>query len=456
MRLIPLCAVVLAAVILAGCGGGSQPGTSTLSTTSSPAPGPTSPPTNSPSANSPSQATTLAAQTGNNTSAANSFGNQVNGNLGANNVSKVNVHSLLYSGAATKVLAHLMLWFGQPGHINVGYSSTDPAQVHNQIADMISRGIDGVVIDWYGPNNPIDQATQLVKQEAEKHPGFSFAIMVDEGAIGANLSQGGTVQQTLINLLQYVEQNYFPSSAYLNISGQPVVTNFNVDDAGPIDWVAVNAALRVPPRYLFQNNDGFSHSMSDGSYSWVMPQAADYGLSYLTSFYDAGLTFRNIETVGAAYKGFNDALASWGSGRVMGQQCGQTWLQTFAQANGLYSAGTQLPYLQLVTWNDYEEGTEIESGIDSCFSLEASISGTQLEWSIQGDENTVDHYNVYASPDGQNLTQVTQAAPGTHSVELCSLQVPQGTQKLYVQAVGKPSMANRMPGPVNYTPACGN
>src|ERR1700683_3423516 len=121
--------------------------------------------------------TTLAAQTSNNTSAANSFTTQTNGNLGAGNVSKVAVPSLLYSGTSTKVYAHLMLWFGQSSHMNVGYNSTDPAQVKSQIDDMISRGIDGVIIDWYGPNNFIDQATQAVMAEAESHPGFTFAIM---------------------------------------------------------------------------------------------------------------------------------------------------------------------------------------------------------------------------------------------------------------------------------------
>src|SRR5512135_2720601 len=94
--------------------------------------------------------TTLAAQTANNTSAAKNFVNQTNGNVGAGNVSKVNVHSLLYSGATTKVYAHLLLWFGPSNHMNVGYSSADPRQVHKQITDMISRGIDGVIVDWYG------------------------------------------------------------------------------------------------------------------------------------------------------------------------------------------------------------------------------------------------------------------------------------------------------------------
>ena len=137
--------------------------------------------------------TTLTAETANNTSAANNFWTQTNGNLGAGNVSKVNVHSLLYSGATTKVYAHLLLWFGQSNHMSVGYSSTDPAQVTRQINDMISRGMDGVIIDWYGPNSFVDQATKLVMAEAEKHPGFTFAIMIDQGAIKWDSCTGCTL-----------------------------------------------------------------------------------------------------------------------------------------------------------------------------------------------------------------------------------------------------------------------
>src|SRR5580704_11373642 len=214
--------------------------------------------------------TTLAAQTSNNTSAANSFATQSNGNRGAGNVSKVDVHTLLYSGTTTRVYAHLMLWFGQSNHMNVGYSSTDPAQIKSQITDMISRGITGVIIDWYGPNNSIDQATQLVMAEAENHPGFTFAIMVDQGAIEWYSCSGCSPQQALIADLQYIESTYFPSPAYMTIQGQPVVTNFNIDLSYTVDWDAANAALSTHPLFLFQNNNGFSHTLSSGSYSWVM------------------------------------------------------------------------------------------------------------------------------------------------------------------------------------------
>ncbi len=398
--------------------------------------------------------TTLIARTGNNTSAPASFASQSNGNTAAGSVSKVDVHSLLYRGATTKVYAHLLLWFGGSNHMNVGYSSTDPAQIHRQITDMISRGIDGVIIDWYGPNNNEDLATKLVMAEAELHPGFTFAIMIDQGAIKWNSCSGCSPQAALIDQLQYIERTYFTSPAYMTVQGKPVVTNFNIDLSYSVDWNQVSAALSSQPLFLFQNNGGFSHALSGGSYSWVMPTASDYGMPYLTSFYQTGMPYGNEQTTGASYKGFNDSLAAWGSNRVMGQQCGQTWLRTFSEINGLYNSGKQLDSLQLVTWNDYEEGTEIETGIDGCTSISASVSSNSLHWSLSGSESTIDHYIAYISTDGQNLMSLGWLYPGNRSLNLCGFSLPNGNYISYVQAVGKPSVKNRMSGAVKFTLGC--
>jgi hypothetical protein len=399
--------------------------------------------------------TTLAAQTSNNTSAANTFTTQSNDNRGAGNISKVDVHTLLYPGATTKVYAHMVLWFGQSNHMNIGYSETNPAQVQSQIDDMVSRGIDGVIIDWYGPGNTIDQATQYVMTAAESHPGFTFAIMIDQGAIEWYSCSGCTPQQALVNDLQYIEKTYFTSPAYMTINGQPMVTNFNVSLSYPsVDWTAANATLSTNPAYIFQNNSGFTNVLTDGSYSWVMPTTTDYGMSYLASFYDTGMSYPSEQTVGATYKGFNDTLASWGSNRIMGQQCGQTWLETFSKLNGMYSAGKPLPYLQLVTWNDYEEATEIESGIDNCVSLAGSVTANSLQWTLNGNENTVDHYTVYISSDGQNLMPLTDVATGIYSLNLCGFPIPNANYQLFVQAVGKPTLANQITGATSYTATC--
>jgi hypothetical protein len=399
--------------------------------------------------------TTLSAQTVNNTSAASTFATQSNGNLGATNISKIDVHSLLYPGASTKVFAHLMLWFGKSDHMNIGYSSTDPAQVHRQITDMISRGIDGVVMVWYGPGNFIDRAAYAVMKEAETHPGFTFALMIDHGAILWNSCSGCNPQQALTAQLQYIEQTYFPSPAYLRIGGRPFVTNFDIDRFYTIDWNALSAALSSNPKFVFQNNSGFTHPDTSGSYSWVKAQTTDYGMSYLSSFYSTGLSHPALDTLGASYKGFNDLLASWSLQRIMGQQCGQTWLQTFSKINGYYNSGNQLPYMQLVTWNDYEEGTEVETGIDNCVGLSSSLSSNSLQWKITGNENTIDHYRVYISSDGQNLMPLIDQPAGYHSLNMCSYSLAPANYTLYVQAVGRPMMANHISSGVHYTPQCG-
>src|SRR5512146_2121209 len=136
--------------------------------------------------------TTLRAETANNTSAADDFKSQPNGNAAAGNISKQPIRSLLYPGATTRIYAHLMGWFGDSHHMDVGYRSDDPLQVRRQIEDMISRGIDGVMIDWRGSSSSdiTNRATRLVRQEAERHPGFVFATSIDPKAL-AGVKPGG-------------------------------------------------------------------------------------------------------------------------------------------------------------------------------------------------------------------------------------------------------------------------
>src|SRR5438045_7429656 len=98
-------------------------------------------------------------------------------------------------------------------------------------------------------------------------------------------------------------------------------------------------------------------------------------MAYMTKFYDAGLAYPQLETIGASYKGFNDTLASWGLNRIMTQWCGHTWLQTFAKINSLYNSTNQLDALQLPTWNDYEEETELETAKENRMSGSPGIWG---------------------------------------------------------------------------------
>jgi PKD repeat protein len=378
--------------------------------------------------------TTLAAETSNNTSAADSFATQTNGNIGATNISKAPTRNLLYPGSTAKIYAHLVPWFGFGDHMNVGYASNDSLQVQKQVNDMLSRGLDGAIIDWYGRGESskhflsYDQATQAFMHQSELHPGFNFAIMHDAGALKTCAATlGCDVTQTLIDDLNYANVTYSGSPAYLHSGGRPVVYFFG-HEAYTIDWTRVRAGVAGNPMFIFRNGSGFTKAQSNGAFSWVEPTTVSstnlMAINYLDNYYKTALSMPSAYSTGSGYKGFNDTLALWGTNRIIGQQCGQTWLKTIAETGKFYSTTNQMLGIQLVTWNDYEEGSQM---------------------------NTVDHFTVFASQDGVNLMWLADAATSATSLDLAQFNLNAGNYMIFVKAVGKPSLTNKMSAGVQLT-----
>ena len=401
--------------------------------------------------------TTLSAETSNNTSASASFHAQTNGNAGAGNVSKSSIRSLLYPGSSTKIYAALMPWFGRTDHMSVGYTSSDPAQINRQISDMRSRGIQGAIIPWYGPEEAVNSTTAINFMQAAQSAGnFEFSIMIDVGALLAYAQQNGCDTTTqLITDLNYIASTFYGARAYSRVSGRPLLYLFGVE-AYYINWTKVRSSVAGNPMFMVRSQGAFSNASADGAYSWVeidQSNPNDMMLSYLDGFYGAGQSSSKY-TAGSGYKGFNDTLAAWGSNRIINQQCGLTWLDTFAQANKYYSSSRQLNAIQVATWNDYEEGTEIESGIDNCAVLSSMVTGSTLSWSIgsKASESTISYYTVFISTDGQNLMQLATVSPGTHSLNLSQYDLAARNYVLYVKAVGKASIANHMSPAVSFSP----
>ncbi|HEY0510413.1 MAG TPA: Ig-like domain-containing protein [Thermoanaerobaculia bacterium] len=416
---------------------------------------------------------TLAAETGDNTSVG-TFPQHDNGNVQPGNVSKLDTRTLLYPGATTKIYAHVQTWFCMPGstgadgivrcngHITTGYNSNDAAQVKKQVDDMVSRGIQGMVIDWYGQGSVDDSTTLKIKAEAESRTGFEFVIMEDKGAVTNCTNRTGLSRtQCAINDLNYVASTYYASPAYMHRNGRPVVFFF-IDASDPIDWNAVRAGVQGNPYFIFEDN--FTRTQADGAFAWVKPGTLggpqpDFQ-GYLTNYYSNAQANSGKIPVGAASKGFDDRHATWAPSpsRFMDQACGQTFLQSIAVVNQKWSASNQLANLGLVTWNDYDEGSEIESGIDNCLSISASIAGSTVSWSLagSGQEDTLDRYRIWSTTDGSNLTlRAEVTAGGAHSYDLSTLGLPAGTYTIYVQAVGKPSLLNHMANGVSYTSSGG-
>jgi hypothetical protein len=388
---------------------------------------------------------------GNNTSASAKYRGS-RGNAPPGHVSKLPIRTLLYPGAETRIYTRYMPWFGDPHHRDVGYRSDDAQQIARQVADMKSRGIQGAIVDWYGPRSgPKNDSTMQLMREAERQ-GFEFAISEDAGALSDCKQPGCDVTGHIISDLQYVADHFESSAAYVRFEGRPAVFFFGLENYA-VDWRRVRQSIPLKPLFFFRNSGSFTDPNADGAYAWIAPETATssdpMGLQYLQRFYSKAQTSSKI-AVGSAYKGFDDAEAGWGKGRVINQQCGHTWLSTFAETSRFYSAKNQLRALMIPTWNDYEEGTEIETGVENCVQVQGRLTGDTLNWSISGPEDTVDHYAVLAKR-GSEWIEAADVRPGIHSIALTELRSSGKPAAFCVEAVGKASILNHFSGPIENT-----
>ncbi len=409
--------------------------------------------------------TTLSAETSNNTAAANSFpGCEIttvtngqcvdNGNLKASNVSKVDVHTLLSpSQQGAKIYTTYIPYWVHGTHPNIGYSSQDPNQVAKEIVDLTSRGFDGVLVDWYGPGSYEEGATEVLKPQLEQQNTLRFALMIDQGAVEwFSCYPTCSATQALLNLISFArQQGYFSSPAAIrNSDGKTIVTQFGME-AYNVNWTTIESQ-NPDLEWIFENAGAFTNSYTVGAFGWLSPkdplQQGYEGLDYTQYFEQIAGQHPSKLNWASTWKGFNDIVASWAppGGRHIQQFCGKTWLDSWSTVR---SYTGRLDAVQAATWHDYEEGTEIQSGIDNCLSISASVTGQQLNWSVP-DDSTLDHYTAYISVDGQNLMSLGDYYVGTNSLNLAQFGFAPGTYYLFVKAVGKPSIKNNMSAAVVY------
>ncbi len=396
-----------------------------------------------------SPSTTLSAETQNNSSASDSFRGMANGVPVPGNVSRVQVSTLLSKGTAIPIYAHWMGWFGAHDHADVGYRSDDRQQIQRQVEDMIARGFSGVIASW-DDHPTVMRSVPMLLHEVEQHPGFAFAFELENQFLKHyERAHGSDVTQGVLDALAYGYKNFERSPAYMVANGRPVVFFFVGGDYS-IDWNRVKQQAAGNPLIIFRNATSFDKPYADGAFAWTAQRDPDEMVSYLNDFYGKA-SRANMIVFGSAWAGFDDRQAGWGKNRVTPRNCGRTWLDTFAAANRF---NHRLDGLRVVTWNDYEEGSAIEPGIDNCLSVTANLDGSTLRWSSHGgSEDTLSFYKVFISSDGKNLTELASVPTKTHSIDLKKLAVPPGNYTLFVKAVGKPSIVNRMSNGVGYSAA---
>lgn len=247
------------------------------------------------------------------------------------------------------------------------YDSSNPAVIEYHLLLMKYAGIDGVLIDWYGTHNVHDYKPNLLSSNALidnlDEVGLEFAIVYEEytaESVAAQTSKSAI--EAAQEDLAYMQSNYFNTKEYIEIDNQPLLMTF-----GPrffqkesqwdqiLEGISPNPLLL--PLWFHSHRVGAN---GDGEFAWVDFNSS---LSDFDHFYSQKA--KHDVVVGSAFPRFHDYYreGGWGEsyGRVYSNE-GETLRRTLKKAQE-----HDLDYIQLVTWNDFGEGTVFEPTLEEEF-----------------------------------------------------------------------------------------
>jgi hypothetical protein len=322
-------------------------------------------------------------------------------------------------GGAKPVMVHYMPWFQSPYSLGSGnwgyhwtmnhfnpntvnptnnedeiaswyypligpYDSSDPAVLEYHVLLMKLSGIDGVIVDWYGPDNYYDylinnQRTLDIFAYAQK-AGLKFSLCYEDSTIPAEIS-GGCMNSVCVTAgnaiahvedeMLYVQTNFFVYTNFLKWNNDPVFLNF-----GPqyfttsADWTSIFSLLNASNQPAFFTENNYLAPAGKGAFDWppmqlsvtnaqspTEPVLSDAVMNGYLAAFDASAAAWPAY-ISTAFPRFHDFYAQAGVSPSYGyldDQSGNTLRETLSRAMTNASA-----IIQIATWNDYGEGTIIE------------------------------------------------------------------------------------------------
>jgi hypothetical protein len=278
-----------------------------------------------------------------------------------------------------RVLIHYMGWFGEGStgnHWNCGqprtpligyYNSQSWATIAYHMLLSWSCGIDGLVInvnDSYdaGTLDRIVQTMNRLYDIDSLNFKYSLSISYDD--------QGFPNEAAAESKFAYLRDHILPNTRnFLTYSGVPVIFLFQYGalTADQYHTALTNIFPTNTPKLIRNEIDEAALIYASSFYSWVQPggsgwNGTNWGQNYLTWYYNTmnSLASKVGFTCGGAWAGFNDSINHcWGQNRGMNRQNGAVYNYTWSYLN-TYTGNPPLKFAYLETWNDWNEGTELE------------------------------------------------------------------------------------------------
>jgi glycosyl hydrolase family 99 len=258
------------------------------------------------------------------------------------------------------------------------YDSDDPVVLEYQVLLLKLASVDGVIVDWYGMDNYLDYAVNNQRTLAlfgwTRRAGLKFSLCYEDATIlneinGGYITSNNAVAHAQKTML-YAETNFFDDPSFLRLKGRPVLLNFGPQYfTASGDWVAIFSVLapsNSPPAFFTEDN---KLAIGRGAFDWPpmgMSQTNNGTLTtnqlnaYLTQFEQKAALWGAY--ISSAFPRFHDVYQQAGirpSYGYLDDNHGLTFQSTLQRAMTNSSA-----IAQIVTWNDYGEGTVVEPTTD--------------------------------------------------------------------------------------------
>jgi hypothetical protein len=253
------------------------------------------------------------------------------------------------------------------------YHSGDKNVIEYHLLLMKYAGIDGVLIDWYGSfdlnDSKINRENTEALIELIDKVGLKFAIVYEDRFLDQIVDAGlaGSEENAAKVDMQYLQSNYFNHPNYHYVDDKPLMLVFGperlkTDEA----WNNVFSVLNPNPAFLtYSGGTSLDKSIAQGEFAWVFDGDETKEDAY----------YENVDAfeipMGSAYPGFHDFYKEGGWGDnffFLDHNNGATLdskLQKVKNAN--------VDLVQLVTWNDFGEGTILEPTREFGFSYVEKI-----------------------------------------------------------------------------------
>ncbi|MDL2212445.1 hypothetical protein LJC29_00575 [Bacteroides sp. OttesenSCG-928-N06] len=285
------------------------------------------------------------------------------------------------------------------------YASGDADVIEYHLLLMKYSGIDGVLIDWYGTRDYYDYAANSRNTEAfikgADKIGLKYAIVYEDQTLRDGLEESAKVTQARADM-RYLETTFFNRNNYIKINGKPLLLTFGPQEIKkPADWTSIFSVLSTKPVFLplYGHSDAANNASStnaQGEFIWV--DAAS-----METKYDA--VGRFDIWMGGAYPGFKGYYkdGGWGNNPLndIDHENGALLKRLLQMAKD-----RNAEHLQLITWNDFGEGTIIEPTQEFGYKFLTEIqafAGTSYSQSVL--TSVLDFYNLRKEPGKDELTK---------------------------------------------------